>query len=507
MKSQLIAPHLLLACLPAQGLELSAEGGGLGRPFAYEIRGGQANQAFFFALSTQRATIPLRYLDGQDPRHLRVGLELSPFWIWSRLDAQGSIRLTGTVPTDPTLAGLSLLQQAASYPGAGGRAIDGLSEVVVMPLDQAGVFKQQVARLSVPRQYASQIPLPHGGVLIVGGCDGVILWQKGHKSTEIFDPATRRFSRGPDLTVARSSHTQTRLKDGRYLLVGGVNDKHEALKTCEVFDPMTGSFRAVGSMSYTRVYHQAVRMPDGRVAVFGGFEDLGARLSTQAALESGLKPIEIFDPSTDTWSLGPSLRTGRGAPGAQDIGNGKVLIIGGVAKSLFAPDLSQTCELYDMNTNQVGAAASLPTRTAFMTTYQLSGARVLVAGGDAGPRSSIQNFTNKATRSCYVYSAASNSWATAPSLPVATSGGDAMTLADGTMLLSGGGDNTLYWPHGNKDILALNPSNLSWSVLGSLATGRNGGELIELQAGGLAVVGGGINNAARSTNSWELMLR
>ena len=195
-----------------------------------------------------------------------------------------------------------------------------------------------------------------------------------------------------------------------------------------------------------------------------------------------------------------------GRPGRR-VGYGMVLVIGGVVKGSFAPDLSNTCELYNTQNHQVTIARSITTRTAFMTTFQLPGNRVLVAGGDAGPRDSIRTYTNIATRACMIYNANSDSWTTIASLPVATSGGDAITLRDGTLVLAGGGDNTLYWPHGNKSIYSFNVSTSRWVTIGTLVTGRNSAETIEMQAGGLAVIGGGIKNAARSTDSWEMMIR
>ena len=503
----LLTPFVLLSLLPGQDLPIAASGGGLGKSLTYDLSGGKPNQGFIFATSSARASIPLRFLDGMETRSFGIGFDLAAFWIYAPLDASGGAKLAVTVPNDASLIGAAVLNQAVTYPGVGGKALDLVSEAVVVPLDTAGVFKTQSSVLSTPRQFATNIPLRDGRVLLVGGAGGVILWQTALQSTEVFDPATRSFSKGPDLLQARSSHSQTLLNDGRYLLVGGVDSKNIPTARCEVFDPRTGTFTAVGSLMYKRTYHQAVLMRDGRVLVIGGFADMGAILSAQKALESGIRQTEIFDPRTNTWSLGGTLRYGRGAMGVQDIGNGKVLVIGGVVKGSFAPDLSNTCELYNTQTHQVTTARSITTRTAFMTTFQLPGNRVLVAGGDAGPRDSIRTYANKATRTCMIYNAGSNSWSNTASLPVATSGGDAITLRDGTLVLAGGGDNTLYWPHGNKSIYSFNVATSRWVTIGTLVTGRNSAETIEMQAGGLAVIGGGIKNAARSTDSWEMMVR
>lgn len=502
-----LTPLVLLSFLPAQNLSLEVSGGGLGKTLSYQLSGGKANQNFIFATSFARAWIPLSFLDGRDTRFFGIAFDLTGIWVYAPLGASGKQTLAATLPNDTNLIGFSLLNQSVTYPGTGGWTLDDVSNVVVVPMDTPGVFKPQTSLLSTPRQFASNIPLGDGRVLLVGGGGGVILWQNALKNTEVFDPATRTFSKGPDLVQARSSHTQTRLNDGRYLLVGGVDAKNVCTSSCEVYDPKTGKFTAVGSLTYKRTFHRAVLMNDGRVIVFGGFEDMGAILSAQKALESGRRQTEIFNPTTNTWTAGPLLRYGRGAPGVQDIGNGKILIIGGVVKGSFAPDLSNTCEIYTMATNQVTYGPSIITRTAFMTTFQLPNNRVLVAGGDAGPRDSIRNYRNIATKTCMIYSAARNSWTTIASLPVATSGGDAIILRDGTLVLAGGGDNTLYWPHGNPGIYSFNTSNNSWLKIGTLVKGRNSAETIEMQAGGIAVIGGGVKNAARSTDSWEMMIR
>ena len=507
----LFSPLALLAflpaLLPAQNLSIQPAGGGIGKFLSYTLSGGKANQNFIFATSLTRASTPLNFLDGIETRSFGIGFELMFAWVYGGLDANGKWSAAFLVPKDPGLVGLTILNQAVTLPGPGRRTLDLISEVVVVPADDAGIFKAQTSKLSAPRQFASNIPLPDGKVLIVGGAGGVILWQNALSTTEVFDPWTRSFSKGPALLQARSAHTQTRLNDGRYLLVGGVDGKNIPTVNCEVYDPKTGKFSAVGSLTYKRTFHQAILMNNGRVVVFGGFADMGAILSAQKALESGIRQTEIFDPTTNKWTVGPSLRYGRGAPGAQDIGNGKILIIGGVVRGSFAPDLSNTCELYDMSTNRATTARSITTRTAFMTTFRLPGNRVLVAGGDAGPRDSIRNFTNIATKACWIYNATSNSWSSIAALPVATSGGDAIILRNGTLVLAGGGDNTLYWPHGNRSIYSFNQTNNSWVTIGTLVTGRNSGETIELQAGGLVVIGGGIGNAARSIDTWEMMVR
>jgi hypothetical protein len=77
-----------------------------------------------------------------------------------------------------------------------------------------------------PRHGHTATLLPDGRVLIAGGHDGDwsttdnYYWRYS-STTELFDPATRRFSFGPPMTRARSGHTATSMTDGRILMAGG----------------------------------------------------------------------------------------------------------------------------------------------------------------------------------------------------------------------------------------------------------------------------------------------
>src|SRR5437588_279070 len=94
------------------------------------------------------------------------------------------------------------------------------------------------------------------------------------------------FSRVGNLTVGRNLAdatllkdgrewgTATRLKDGRVLVVGGTDTESDGstfiFNDSEIFDPTTGTFTQGPSLADFRAYHSAVALPDGRVLVLGG---------------------------------------------------------------------------------------------------------------------------------------------------------------------------------------------------------------------------------------------
>lgn len=156
--------------------------------------------------------------------------------------------------------------------------------------------------------------LDDGRVLLVGGStepDRVL------SSTEIFDPATNRFSRAGDLGTARRKHATVGLSDGRVLVMGGSSERDYAgrFNTTEVFTPSTNSFTPGPRMSRDRFkFGDAVAvLPDGRVLIAG-------EAST----------AEVFDPRTNTWQ---SVRGDLGANWsfmtATTLQDGRVLLAGG----------------------------------------------------------------------------------------------------------------------------------------------------------------------------------
>ena len=103
----------------------------------------------------------------------------------------------------------------------------------------------------------------------------------------------------------------------------------QATASSEIFDPATGKFSAANSLQVARVDHSALLLRDGRVLVVGGF---------RAEDGAGISLTELFDGSNGTWSAGPLVppraTDALGPPPSPGstatlLGNGKVLVFGG----------------------------------------------------------------------------------------------------------------------------------------------------------------------------------
>jgi hypothetical protein len=67
------------------------------------------------------------------------------------------------------------------------------------------------------------------------------------------------------MTVARLGLATALLLNGNVLMVGGIN-----AASAEIYDSVSGTFTATGSMSVARSYETATLLGDGRVLVTGG---------------------------------------------------------------------------------------------------------------------------------------------------------------------------------------------------------------------------------------------
>lgn len=208
--------------------------------------------------------------------------------------------------------------------------------------------------------------LNDGRVLIAGGFGA---GQKSLASTEIYDPATKTFSAGPDMSSPRHSHSATRLPDGRVLIAGGYDTDY--LDNAEIFDPKTNRFTPTVRMPVARSGHQAVLLNNGKVLIVGG---VGSGWSFLAS-------AELFDPLTNSFRSMGSMTTPRESHTATLLKNGQVLITGGHRGRRAAMEIFSSTEIYDPVAGTFSTGANLKIKRHKHDAVLLSDGRVLVAGG------------------------------------------------------------------------------------------------------------------------------
>ncbi|MGE0125482.1 MAG: Calx-beta domain-containing protein [Vicinamibacterales bacterium] len=97
-------------------------------------------------------------------------------------------------------------------------------------------------------------------------------------------------------------------RPGKVLMAGGgtqgVDPVTQAAAVIDL-NAANPTWRQVGSMAYGRAQHNLVLLPDGTVLVVGGADEVSL-IST-----SGVRPAEIWDPDTETWTTVASMARNR----------------------------------------------------------------------------------------------------------------------------------------------------------------------------------------------------
>lgn len=110
------------------------------------------------------------------------------------------------------------------------------------------------------------------------------------------------------------------MKNGKLLVAGGFNEDRDALKSVELFDPSTETWTVTGNMHHIRGLHTASVLSNGKVLVSGG--------TRTNHYSDGIKSAELYDPFTGKWTNTSSMNYVRWSHTATLLLNGSVLVVG-----------------------------------------------------------------------------------------------------------------------------------------------------------------------------------
>jgi N-acetylneuraminic acid mutarotase len=229
-----------------------------------------------------------------------------------------------------------------------------------------------------PRSYQTAMLLPDGQVLVAGGaCNGTAYGCDSGSSlvnqisAELYDPATGTWSATGSMHAGRDLATATLLKNGKVLVAGGFNNCDDSfcsdLAESELYDPATRTWTRTGNLPTPVEQQTATLLENGFVLVAGGLNEGGfgrGGVSAGAAL---------YDPATGTWTATSPMPAGHYGQAANLLKNGWVLVEGGQSATaeIYEPARGVWVQPGALSTPRTGASATV-----------LGDGDVLVAGGN-----------------------------------------------------------------------------------------------------------------------------
>ncbi|WGM90309.1 MAG: hypothetical protein NUK63_04100 [Candidatus Bathyarchaeum tardum] len=186
---------------------------------------------------------------------------------------------------------------------------------------------------------------------VVDGKIYVICGHRGNPSygvsaIEVYDPATDTWSVAKQIPIAVTAHASAVVDNKIYIIGGSLELTHN-----QIFDPKTNTWSTGASLPVGVDSAAAGVITDSsgkqKICVIGGKKDLDAVDFNQ-----------IYDPESDTWSIGASMPTARLSLGIAVINN-NLYVIGGVLG--FTPEpVIATNEMYSLSDNSLDALPWMP---------------------------------------------------------------------------------------------------------------------------------------------------
>lgn len=219
------------------------------------------------------------------------------------------------------------------------------------------------------------VTVVNDAIYVLGGFDGIIGQTAGEPFRPIAmahvlegsPPAWRRLAPPP---LARGGATAQAI-DGRLYVTGGApNEGEPSYAELDVYDIAQDRWTKAASLPTARE-HVASCAIDGKLIVVGGWKDQSRTAQTAA---------ESYDPKTDRWTALPPMPTARGGLSAVAIGS-VCHVIGGEDWALPLPGTFGNHETFDVTKGMWATEAPMPTPRHGLGLAWLDGALYAVGGG------------------------------------------------------------------------------------------------------------------------------
>jgi hypothetical protein len=155
--------------------------------------------------------------------------------------------------------------------------------------------------------------------------------------------------------------------DGRIYVLGGYDLELDLLNSVDVYNPTTNTWSTAASMITARSLFGATLGADGRIYVLGG-----------SGQNSSLSSVEAYDPQANTWTHVTDLPTASQGGTAVTGADGKIYLLGGFFP---IPGVVPQVQVYDPTSNTWNFAPDLLTKLADASAALGSNGQIYVFGG------------------------------------------------------------------------------------------------------------------------------
>jgi hypothetical protein len=261
--------------------------------------------------------------------------------------------------------------------------------------------------------------------------------------------------------LQRSENAYVQVGD-KFYLVGG-----RGLKPVEIFDPVTRKWTK-GAQPPFEMHHFQALAYKGLLYVVGAFNG-------PWPFETPIPNILIYDPAIDQWAIGPKIPSHRqrGAAGVA-LYNDKIYLVCGIVNghtSGWVPWLDE----FDPATNSWNVLPDAPRARDHFQAAVIEGKLYAAGGRHSGKGSGFEATIGPVD----VYDFVSEKWSTLPSpqgdIPTQRAGCTAV-VSGKDLIIIGGESGSQVPAHSEAEV--LNTANHTWSALPKLIQGRHGTQAI-----------------------------
>lgn len=204
-------------------------------------------------------------------------------------------------------------------------------------------------------------------------------------TVEMFDTWHGRWVPCAPMPTRRAGSAAAVLPDGRFIIVGGYNERGIAeglLATCDVYDPRVPCWQEGGAKSLSRArWGHGCAPLGGKVYVVGGCSLQPNAQPREASMET-LKCCEVYDPDHDRWTSCCPLQIPRSGSRVVALDNRYLAAIGGCDDVFGRAETQATVEIFDLlngNWSLLQGQLAHPRTTA--AAAAIEDRRLLVVGG------------------------------------------------------------------------------------------------------------------------------